>query len=201
MSRTPDDYLSEVLRLEQPLRAILHRFAPQPADLDDLLQETYSRLFSLTSGRRAEIRNLQAFAITTARHVAMDWVRRRQVVSIQTLDDFSDLPSNDGSLELDEIVHTHQQLLRVAAGLVQLSDTSREVFTLRRVYGFSQKEIATRLGISEGAVEQHLIRALKRCAEVLGKDEQQRIAGRASRRRGLFDRLRKRMRTREKQDE
>src|SRR5690242_2833111 len=97
MSRTPDDYLTEVLRLEQLLRAILHRFAPQPADLEDLLQETYARLFSLTPERRAEIRNVQSFAIVTARHLATDWVRRNQVVSIQALDDLADLPSADGS--------------------------------------------------------------------------------------------------------
>ena len=192
MSRTPDDYLTEVLRLEQLLRAILHRFAPQPADLQDLLQETYARLFSLTPERRAEIRNVQSFAIVTARHLAMDWVRRNQVVSIQTMDDLADLPTADGSTELDEIVHTHQQLLRIAEGIAGLSDVCRDVFTLRRVYGLSQKEIAARLGISEGAVEQHLIRGMRRCAEVLGDDERSRPAQPDTRPRGLLERLRKR---------
>jgi DNA-directed RNA polymerase specialized sigma24 family protein len=82
MIRTQDDYPSEVLRLEQPLRAILHRFAPHPAELEDLLQETYSRLFSVAPARRTEIRNVQAFAITTARNIALDWIRRRRANGI-----------------------------------------------------------------------------------------------------------------------
>lgn len=96
MLRTEDDYVCEILRMEKPLRAILHRYAPQPADLDDLLQETYSRLFSLPSQRRQAINNLQAFAIVTARNVAMDWLRRRQVVSIETVEDMSTLVVSNG---------------------------------------------------------------------------------------------------------
>jgi DNA-directed RNA polymerase specialized sigma24 family protein len=84
MTRTQDDYLSEVLRLEQPLPGILHRFAPHSAELGDLLQETYSRLFSLAPERRMEIRNVQAFAITPARYIALDWIRRQQAVSVET---------------------------------------------------------------------------------------------------------------------
>jgi hypothetical protein len=37
MTRTQDDYLSEVLRLEQPFRAILYCFAPHPVDLESWL--------------------------------------------------------------------------------------------------------------------------------------------------------------------
>src|SRR4029453_18151760 len=123
MPRSDDDYMREILRMEKPLRAILPRFAPQPADLEDLLQETYSHLFSLPLERRAAVRNVQAFVITTARNVARDWIR-------------------------------HQQLMRIAGGIAQLPERAREVFTLRRVYGLSQKEIAAKLEISEGAVEQ-----------------------------------------------
>jgi RNA polymerase sigma-70 factor (ECF subfamily) len=150
MTRTQDDYLSEALLLEQPLRAILNCFAPHPADLEDLLHETYSRLFSLAPERRTEIRNVQAFAITTARNIALDWIRRRLVVSIETADDFAHLPAADDIAGLEEIVHTHQQHLCIAAGIAQLSDKCREVFTLSRIYGLTQGEIAERLGITEG---------------------------------------------------
>ena len=43
----------------------------------------------------------------------------------------------------------------------------RQTFTLRKVYGFSQKEIAARLSIAENTVEQHLMKAARRCAEAL----------------------------------
>src|SRR4029453_2668573 len=116
MPRSDDDYMREILRMEKPLRAILPRFAPQPADLEDLLQETYSHLFSLPLERRAAVRNVQAFVITTARNVARDWIRHRQVVAIETVEDMGSLPFTDDSAGLEEIVHTHQQLMRIAGG-------------------------------------------------------------------------------------
>jgi RNA polymerase sigma-70 factor (ECF subfamily) len=192
MPRTPDDYLSEVLRQEATLRAILYRFAPQPADLQDLLQETFSRLFSLSAARRAEVQNIEAFAVTTARHVALDWLRRQRVVKLENLEDVSDTDLQDEAVDLEEVIYTHQQVVRIAAGIAQLSQKAREVFILRRVYDLSQREIAVRLGISEGAVEQQLIRGMKRCMELIQAEDAQRLA----RRLGLFERLRKRLRAR-----
>jgi DNA-directed RNA polymerase specialized sigma24 family protein len=40
----------------------------------------------------------------------------------------------------------------------------RRVFTLRKVYGYSGKEIASRLGIPEQAVDELLIQAARVCA-------------------------------------
>jgi RNA polymerase sigma factor (sigma-70 family) len=167
MVRTEDEFVTEILRQEKVLRAYLHRFAPQPADLEDLLQETYSHLFRLSPERRMEIRNIQAFAITSARNVALSGLRHREVVSMDSIEDLDAIPVDEDRAQLDEIVHSHQQLVRVAEGLASLPARCREIFTLRRVYGFSQKEIAKRLGISEGVVEQQLVKGMRRCAEVL----------------------------------
>jgi RNA polymerase sigma-70 factor (ECF subfamily) len=167
MVRTEDEFVSEILRQEKVLRAYLHRFAPQPADLEDLLQETYAHLFRLSPERRMEIRNIQAFAITSARNVALSGLRHREVVPMDSIEDLDAIPVDEDHAQLDEIVHSHQQLVRVAEGLASLPARCREIFTLRRVYGFSQKEIAKRLGISEGVVEQQLVKGMRRCAEVL----------------------------------
>lgn len=162
-----DDYVCEILRMEKPLRAFLHRYAPQPADLEDLLQETYSHLFCLSQERRLAVRNIQAFVIASARNVAMDWMRRRQVVSLESMEELGSMPIIDDSARLDEIVHTHQQLMKVAEGIGQLPDRCRQAFTLRRIYGLSQKEIARKFNISEGAVEQLIIRGMRRCAQLM----------------------------------
>ncbi len=41
----------------------------------------------------------------------------------------------------------------------------RRVFTLRKVYGYSGREIASRLGIPEQAVDELLIQAARVCAQ------------------------------------
>jgi RNA polymerase sigma factor (sigma-70 family) len=169
MFRTAETFVSEILGLDKVLRAYLHRFAPQPADLEDLLQETYSHLFELTLERRVQIRNVQAFAITSARNIAVSSMRHRNVVPIDPLEDVDSLPIAEDAPQLEEIVHSHQQIARIAAGLATLPERCRVIFTLRRVYGFSQKEIARRLQISEGVVEQQLIKGMRRCARVLSE--------------------------------
>ncbi len=176
MVRTEDEFVSEILRLEKVLRAYLHRFAPQPADLEDLLQETYSHLFKLSPERRTAIHNVQAFAITSARNVALSGLRHRSVVPMDSIEDLDALPADEECTQLDEIVHSHQQLLRVASGLASLPARCQEIFTLRRVYGFSQKEIAKRLRISEGVVEQQLVKGMRRCAQVLEEPASERPA-------------------------
>jgi DNA-directed RNA polymerase specialized sigma24 family protein len=57
------------------------------------------------------------------------------------------------------------ELVREAEFVRTLPVECRQVFTLRKVYGYSGKEIAIRLGIPEHAVEAHLIQAACRCAQ------------------------------------
>src|SRR5262249_137067 len=135
---------------------------------------TYLHLFRLTGEQRSAVRNIRAFAMTSAHNVAQDWVRHNRVVPIDAVEDLSALPVVDDEADLEAIVHTHQQLMRVADGIAQLPERCREAFTLRHVYGLSQKEIARRLKTTEGAVEQLLNRGLRRCAELMslvGRDE------------------------------
>jgi DNA-directed RNA polymerase specialized sigma24 family protein len=60
---------------------------------------------------------------------------------------------------------TARELARVAEFAKALPAECRQVFTLRKVYGYSGREIASRLGIPEHAVEEHLIQAARRCAQ------------------------------------
>lgn len=167
LARTDDTYINEILRLEGLLRACLHRFAPKPADLEDLLQETYARLLDVPAERRAGIQAVQAFALTTARNIAIDWTRRRRVVPIDFIEDLGALSVSDSGMGVDEIVHTHQELVRIAEAVAELPKRCAEVFTLRRVYGWSQQEIANHFGISVSTVESHLVKAVRRCTHRL----------------------------------
>ena len=73
----------------------------------------------------------------------------------------------DENEQIDEIVNSHQELEVLVGAIQGLPDRCRQVFTLRKVYGYSQREIAVRMNISENTVEQHLTRAARRCAEAL----------------------------------
>jgi len=165
-----ENYVRDMLRLEGLLRGYLHRFAPKPADLEDLLQETYTRLLGVPRERRSGIQSLQSFALTTARNAALDWSRRRRIVPIDLIEDLDELPASlaEGASSVEDIVSAHQELLRIAAAVDDLPARCAEVFTLRKVYGWSQREIADHFGISISTVEAHLVKAVRRCAGQLG---------------------------------
>ncbi|MBE2212268.1 MAG: sigma-70 family RNA polymerase sigma factor, partial [Opitutaceae bacterium] len=61
-----------------------------------------------------------------------------------------------------------RELEHLTAVIQALPERSRQVLTLRKIYGLSQREIAVRLGIEERAVEAHLADGMRRCIELLG---------------------------------
>jgi RNA polymerase sigma factor (sigma-70 family) len=187
MSRAEDRYLVASLEFEGVLRACLHRYARNAADVDELLQETYTHLLTAGAAKnREEIRSIRAFALTVARNVALSWLRHRQVVPIELVADLEQLELLDERSQVDEIVNSHQELALLAAAVAQLPARCRQVFTLRKVYGLSQKEIASALKISENTVEQHLAKGVRLCSAALASSPV------AERRSPWFERARRR---------
>src|ERR1700730_5615739 len=186
LSKNDERYLLQALEIESVLRACLYRYTRNNSDVDELLQEVYARLLVSGSSEEPEVRSVRAFALTIARNVAFDWLRHRQVVPIELVADLEALEVLDEGEQIEEIVNSHQELAMLVKAIQGLPDRCRQVFTLRKVYGYSQKEIALRLNISENTVEQHLTKAARRCAHALFDQP-------ASERRSLlFDRCRRR---------
>lgn len=186
MSKNDERYLLQALEIEGVLRACLYRYTRNNSDVDELLQEVYARLLVAGASSEPEVRSVRAFALTIARNVAFDWLRHRQVVPIELVADLEALEVLDESEQIEEIVNSHQELALLVKAIQGLPERCRHVFTLRKVYGYSQKEIAARLNISENTVEQHLTKAARRCAQALFDQPM------AERRSLFFDRFRRR---------
>jgi len=156
-----------VLGHERDLRAFLARPLPHPDDVSDVVQETYARLLALSPERRSAVRNWRAFLFTTARNVAMDHLRRREVVSLDALPEINAadvvLP---GSQERrpDEIVNFTQERLLLSRVIASLPEKCRQVLILRKIHGLSHREIALRMGIAEHTVEKHVSHGVRLCA-------------------------------------
>jgi RNA polymerase sigma-70 factor (ECF subfamily) len=69
-----------------------------------------------------------------------------------------DIASLDPSPENQAI--DRDELSRLAEGIAALPEKMRRVFMMRRVHGFSQREVALKMGISESTVEKHMARGL-----------------------------------------
>jgi RNA polymerase sigma-70 factor (ECF subfamily) len=156
-------FSAEVQPHEPQLRRWLGTQFPTVADRDDLVQESFLRIFRARAA--GPIANARAFLFATARNLALNHLRHRRHAHPKGASRI------DGSRVLDERVDTpeavarRQELELLQEALQALPERCREVFTLRRIYNFSQKEIAARLGITEKTVENHSQLALRRCVE------------------------------------
>ena len=167
MAKDEERYLVQALEFESVLRACLYRYTRNASDVEELLQETYARLLTAGASNEPEVRSVRAFSLTVARNVAFDWLRHKQVVPIELVADMEAMDILDEREQIDAIVNSHQELMMLVAAVQQLPERCRQVFTLRKVYGYSQKEIAARMNITENTVEQQLIKAARHCAQAL----------------------------------
>jgi RNA polymerase sigma factor (sigma-70 family) len=141
---------------EPALRRWLGRRELGGLDVDDIVQETYSRLVALPSV--GHIDNPRTYMFQVAGSVILDQLRRARVVSFHTVAELEalDFKADAPSPEIE--VLDRDQLRRLARRLAALPERVRQVFRLRRVDGLSQKEVAAALGISESTVEKHMAR-------------------------------------------
>jgi len=167
VAKNEERYLVQALEFESVLRACLYRYTRNSSDVEELLQETYARLLTAGASDEPEVRSVRAFSLTVARNVAFDWLRHKQVVPIELVADMEAMDILDERDQIDAIVNSHQELMMLVKAVQELPERCRQVFTLRKVYGYSQKEIAARMNISENTVEQQLVKAARHCAQAL----------------------------------
>lgn len=156
-------FAAEVLPHEASLMRYLTRVWPNRAELLDLRQDIYVRVFE--SAAQVRPAAPKAFLFATARNLLVDRVRHNRVISIDSTQDLDVLNVLIDEISPEQRVNAHQELRRLAKAFDQLSDRCRDVLWLRRVEGLSQREAAQRLGMQEGAVESQLSRGVRSLAQ------------------------------------
>ena len=164
----PDRWFTEEVLPHGPgLRAWLRSRYPKLEDVDDIVQESYARV--LRAQASAPIGSVKAFLFTTARNLALDQFRRRQIVGIDSIAEIDELSVLEDMPGVSETVSRQQELELLTQAIQSLPERCRQVLTLRKIYGLSQKEIAAELGISEHTVEAQVGNGVRRCAEFLAR--------------------------------
>ena len=147
------------------LRAWLRsRFASE-GDIDDVVQETYVRL--LRARENGHVASPKAFMFAVARNLALDRLRHRQVARAEPLVESEALSVLEEGEGIPEAIAHNQELELLTEAIQTLPDRCRQIFTLRKVYGLSQAEIAQRLRISENTVSAQLTIGVKKCMEFM----------------------------------
>lgn len=128
------------------------------AEADEIVQETFIKLWDKRDQLDTE-RNFSAYLFTIARHTVYNRTAKRvrehalQVYYTNTQSDYSDITR-------EEI--NYASMKKLLDDLVcQLPFMQKKVFTMSRVEGMTNQEIASRLQLSTSTVENHIHLALK----------------------------------------
>jgi RNA polymerase sigma factor (sigma-70 family) len=147
------------------LRAYVQRAFPGVRDVDDVVQDSLLRIWTARAGR--QIGCARAFLFKIARHRALDLLRHDDASPFVAVRDLAGLSvAEDGPSPADAL-STAEKIELVAEAVAALPDRCREIVVLRKLQLLSQREVATRLGLSERTVEVQVARGARRCAEFL----------------------------------
>ena len=154
-------FAEEVHRHEPALRSYLHGAFPGVRDVDDVIQESYARIWRRQTN--GPINSARAFLFTIARRLVFDRLRHQRRSPIAVVRDVEGLVVPDAAPTAADRMDDAEKVELLVAAIDALPTRCREVVILRKLKQLSQKEVAERLRISEKGVEVQVARGIARC--------------------------------------
>ncbi len=148
---------------EAMLRAWLRERFSSERDIDDLVQEAFIRV--LRAQETGSIESPKAFLFVTAKNLALARVRHRRVAENFVLAETQSSSVIDETADVPAAAARAQELELLTQAIQSLPNRCRQIITLRRIYGLSQREVAAQLGISEHTVEVQSAIGLRKLGE------------------------------------
>ncbi len=139
-----------------------------PMEIEDIVQETYVR--ACQAGKKQEIRAPRSFLYKTARNLALDHMKKAETRLTVSGSDNQEIGFWEGQRLADETleqVSADEEFSQFCDAVRHLPTQCRRAFVLKKVYGYSQREIAQELSLSESTVEKHIAQGIKRCTYFL----------------------------------
>ncbi|MGE8232782.1 MAG: RNA polymerase sigma factor, partial [Stenotrophomonas sp.] len=113
----------------------------------------------------------KAYVYSVAHSVVLQQLRRAQVVSIEAVAEIDRVAIIGDEVSPERMASSRQELARIGALIESLPDKCRQAFVLRRVEGYSQREIAERMQISENTVEKHICKGIRVLMDSMKRDD------------------------------
>lgn len=154
-------FSKEVHVHEGPLRAYLRGSFPSVRDVDDVVQESFLRVWR--AGAAQPIASARAFLFKVARHLAIDDLRRVRRRPENSLGDSAALDVCDDGPGVAEEASRQERIRLIGLAVAALPVRCREIIILHKLRGLSQREVAQRLGLAEKTVENQVALGLRHC--------------------------------------
>lgn len=178
-NETESEYLHAYEEYSDALfRHALFRLSNRDRALE-LVQDTFLKTWDYLIGG-GDVREYKAFLYRILNNLIIDEYRKKKSSSLDEIleDDTGemDMRLSEGSVrETEEEFDERDSLRAIRARIPELPDTYREVITLRYVDGFSPKEIASLISLSENVVSVRIHRGTQKLRELCRAGEQKNI--------------------------
>ncbi len=151
------DFKHDILPLKNIIFRTALRIALNREEAEDIVQDTLMKLWE----RRNElekVENLEAFALTMARNLAIDRKEKMDNQHVSFDDEEHDRP-DEGTGNADNTLMRTETRSFIADTINTLPEKQRTILQLRDIEGKTYREIAEVLSISESDVKVTLFRA------------------------------------------
>ena len=172
VARGDEDALAELYdRVGRVAYGLALRVLRDDRHAEDAVQEAFLQVWRSAATFRAERAKASTWILTLVHRRAVDLVRREERRQADPLTD--DSAAGVAPEETDEAAWLRFERERVQSALKQLPDVQREALELAYYGGFSQSELAERLGVPLGTIKSRMFAGLARLRELLDDSTQE----------------------------
>jgi len=172
VARGDEDALAELYdRVGRVAYGLALRVLRDERHAEDAVQEAFLQVWRSAATFRAERAKASTWILTLVHRRAVDLVRREERRQADPLTD--DSAAGVAPEETEEAAWLRFERERVQAALKQLPDVQREALELAYYGGFSQSELAERLGVPLGTIKSRMFAGLARLRELLDDSTQE----------------------------
>ena len=140
---------------------------------EDAVQEGFLAVWRTAAAFRAERAKASTWILTLVHRRAVDLVRREERRRADPLDESTAALIASDEPQPDEAAWLRFERERVQEALARLPDSQREAIELAYYGGFSQTELAERLGVPLGTIKSRMFAGLARLRELLDESSQE----------------------------
>lgn len=150
---------------ESVLKRFLRRFTSSQQDVEDICQETVLR--ALEAEKSRQIREPRAFLFGVARNIVRKDLDKKSRALVDFVEDFASQEYAADEPSIEDCLDARQRMILFGQAVATLPGQCQRVFLMKKVHGYSHKEIARKLDISVSTVEKHASSGLKRCSDYM----------------------------------
>lgn len=147
------------------LKAYLRGAFPGVRDVDDVVQESYLRIWQARAAQ--PIASAKAYLFTVARHLALNLMRRERRSPLEFSGDIAAFGALEDRPGVADVLSEQEKIDLLTDALAALPARTRAIILLHKFEGLTQSEVGARLGLSVKAVEHQIARGVHLCTEFL----------------------------------